>query len=79
MRAPEAVADKLHWLALTIGHLADSYNKFGMRRWFQRRRSALGNRFPQDDLLTESNWTPEDEAAQRIAALAMASMGMTII
>ncbi len=37
---PDAIAARLHFLALVIGDLAGSYNDIGIRRWFGRKRSA---------------------------------------
>lgn len=47
---PDAVAARLHTLALIVTDLAGSYNEFGIRRWFQRPRTALDGRAPRDIL-----------------------------
>jgi len=39
---PDQVAARLHFLALVTSDLAGSYSEIGVRRWFQRSRSALG-------------------------------------
>ena len=52
-RCSDAVAARLHWLALVIDQLEGTYNAYGIRRWFQRPRAALGNASPQDRLSGE--------------------------
>ena len=49
-RTPDDVAVRLHALALIVGDLAGAYDDAGIRRWFARRRTALGNRAPVDVL-----------------------------
>jgi hypothetical protein len=71
----DAVAARLHWLALVIDQLEGTYNAYGMRRWFQRPRAALGNQAPQDRLSGE--WDPDDLCIREINVLAeSASKGM---
>ena len=65
---PDAVAARLHFLALVVGDLAGAYSDVGVRRWFERRRAALGGR-PPADLLT-GDWAPEDEGPERVRELA---------
>lgn len=74
---PDHVADRLHWLAITVGYLSGSYNAYGVRRWFQRPRQALGGLSPREALDAEGDWTPYGDAATRIQDLAKASTGMT--
>jgi uncharacterized protein YbjT (DUF2867 family) len=69
-RTPDEVASRLHFLALVVGDLAGAYNALGIRRWFERQRTALGNRTPASFLA--GDWTPEDEGARRVRALARA-------
>ncbi|MEB3352612.1 MAG: hypothetical protein VKM34_00010 [Cyanobacteriota bacterium] len=72
---PDAVAARLHWLALLIHQLEGTYNAYGIRRWFQRPRAALAGQAPQD--LLKGNWDPEDDPIRAITALAeSASFGM---
>lgn len=72
---PDAVAARLHWLALVIEQLEGSYNAYGIRRWFQRPRAALEGQTPLDRL--QGSWDPDDGAVQPILALARsASLGM---
>jgi hypothetical protein len=67
---PDEVAARLHFLALVIGYLAGSYNEYGVRRWFSRKRAALGDRAPSE--LLAGDWDADDEGPVRIAALAAA-------
>ena len=74
-RCPDAVAARLHWLALVIHQLEGTYNAYGIRRWFQRPRAALDGQAPQDRL--KGDWDPDDAAIGPITALAeAASFGM---
>ena len=74
-QCPDLVAARLHWLALVIDQLEGSYNSYGIRRWFQRPRSALGGQAPQDHLT--GAWDPDDDAIQAILELAQsARIGM---
>ncbi|MFM9105004.1 MAG: hypothetical protein ACKOPS_28280 [Cyanobium sp.] len=74
-RCSDAVAARLHWLALVIEQLEGSYNAYGIRRWFQRPRAVLDGRTPLDRL--QGSWDPDDGAVQPILALARsASLGM---
>lgn len=60
---PDAVAARLHFIALIVSDLAGSYNEFGIRRWFRRERTALGGRAPADIL--SGGWNPDaDDVAQ---------------
>jgi hypothetical protein len=74
---PDDVAGRLHWLAIVVGYLSGSYNDFGLRRWFERPRRALGGKSPQDVLLAEQQWSPEGKFAAAIEELARGSGGMT--
>lgn len=65
---PDAVAGKLHWLALLVADLAGAYNDFGIRRWLQRPRVQLGGSSPWQ--LLGEDWSPDCDAAQRVRALA---------
>ena len=67
---PDAIAARLHFLALVIGDLAGAYNDFGVRRWFQRPRRLLGTRSPAQ--LLDGSWQPEDPGPQRVRDLAAA-------
>lgn len=65
---PDQVAARLHFLAKVVGDLRGAYNDVGVRRWFERKRSALGNRSPAGIL--RRSWSPEDPGAQQVRALA---------
>jgi hypothetical protein len=65
---PDAVAARLHFLALVVGDLAGSYNETGIRRWFQRKRSLLDGRSPA--ALLAGEWDPDDDGPQRVRELA---------
>ena len=65
---PDSIAARLHFLALVIGDLAGSYNDIGVRRWFGRKRTALGGRTPAQLLTGE--WDPEDAGPARVRELA---------
>jgi hypothetical protein len=74
-RCPDAVAARLHWLALLIDQLEGTYNAYGIRRWFQRPRAALEGQAPQDRL--KGDWDPDDDAVRPLVALAQsASLGL---
>jgi hypothetical protein len=72
-RTPDAVADRLHFVALLVGELAGAYNEIGIRRWFARPRSALGGKPPA--ALLAGDWTPDGEDAQRVRELAASIAG----
>lgn len=67
---PDDVAVRLHALALVVGDLAGAYNDAGIRRWFARPRTALGNRAPADVLTT--GWQPDDSGPRQVRGLARA-------
>lgn len=65
---PDPVAARLHFLARVVAELKGAYNDVGVRRWFHRKRTALGNKAPGQ--LLRGEWRPEGRAAQRVLALA---------
>jgi uncharacterized protein (DUF2384 family) len=67
---PDDVVTRLHVLALMVGDLAGAYNEAGIRRWFVRPRTMLGNRAP-GDVLT-AGWQPEDRGPRQVRDLANA-------
>jgi hypothetical protein len=71
--APDLVAARAHFLALVTADLAGSYNAIGLRRWWERPRSALDGRSPRQAL--GSDWDPEAPAARSVAALARELVG----
>ena len=69
-RTPDDVALRLHVLALMVGDLAGAYDDAGIRRWFARPRTVLGNRAPVDVLTP--GWLPDDPEARQVRDLANA-------
>lgn len=67
---PDEVAARFHFLALVVGDLAGAYNDIGIRPWFDRTRTRLGNKTPAQ-LLTRK-WQPEDPEPQQVRQLAHA-------
>ncbi len=65
---PDLVAARAHFLALVTADLAGSYNDIGLRRWWERPRTALDGKTPRDAL--GEAWDPETPGPQVIAALA---------
>jgi hypothetical protein len=65
---PDAVAARLHWIALVVADLAGSYNEFGIRRWFVRARSQLDGSSPAGVLAGQ--WAPDDPGPRTVRALA---------
>lgn len=69
-RTRDAVAARLHCLALIVGDLAGAYNEIGIRRWFERPRTSLEGRSPAQIL--HGNWKPEEAGPRSVRALARA-------
>ena len=65
---PDLVAARLHFLAFVVGDLIGAYNDYGVRRWFDRKRSLLGGNTPVQAL--GKGWSPDDEGAFRVRELA---------
>lgn len=65
---PDEIANQLHFLALLIGDLSGSYNDFGIRLWFLRKRKVLGNKAPVQIL--SGRWSPESPGAEKVRRLA---------
>jgi hypothetical protein len=65
---PDGIAGRAHWLAGVVGDLRGAYNDAGVRRWFGRPRTTLGDRRPADVLA--SPWDPDDPDVQRVRGLA---------
>jgi len=70
---PDPVAARLHHVALVVGNLAGSYNDYGTRRWFERKRSQLGDRRPRDVL--RGAWSPDAPGPRDVLALSEALLG----
>ncbi len=70
---PDAVAQRLHTLALIVADLRGAYNDYGIRRWFTRPRAQLGGHSPKE--LLASGWTPESPGVRQLRELAEALTG----
>jgi hypothetical protein len=70
---PDALAARIHWLALVSSDLAGAYNEMGIRRWFDRPRTQLDGRSPRQ--LLGRGWDPDDPKVDRVRALAAALAG----
>src|SRR3970040_1726572 len=66
--APDDVAGRLHVLARIVGELRGAYNDQGIRRWFERRRTTLDDRTPQE--LLAGGWHPAGDGPGAVLALA---------
>jgi hypothetical protein len=75
--APDAIAERAHFLTSVIAALEGTYNEFGVRRWFERPRSVFNGRTARQ-LLTR-RWSPGDDAARRVlgAAESLQELGAT--
>lgn len=65
---PDAIATRLHFLAMIIGDLAGAYNEFGIRRWFERKRARLRGRSPAEILV--GDWSPGNADVAQVRELA---------
>ena len=65
---PDEVAARVHHVALIVGDLAGAYNEVGVRRWFERKRTALNGRAPA--ALLAGDWNPDDSSPQKVRELA---------
>jgi hypothetical protein len=65
---PDVVAARLHLLARIVAELRGAYSEVGVRRWFDRRRSALGGRPPSEIL--RRDWDPDGRDPIRVFELA---------
>ena len=65
---PDDIAARLHHLALIVGDLAGAYNDVGIRRWFDRVRTALDGKTPA--ALLAGTWDPDDPGPKRVRDLA---------
>ena len=70
---PDALAARIHWLALVAADLAGAYNELGIRRWFERPRTQLEGRSPAQVLGTD--WDPSTPVVGRVRDLAAALAG----
>jgi len=70
---PDALAARIHWLALVAADLAGAYNELGIRRWFERPRAQLEGRSPAQVLGTD--WDPSTPVVGKVRDLAAALAG----
>ena len=73
---PDTIAGRLHFLALVVGYLVGAYNDIGVRRWFDRRRERLNGNTPAEEL--DNEWSPGDDAPQRVRELAQALLSSPV-
>jgi hypothetical protein len=73
---PDPVAARLHHLALVVGSLAGSYNDYGIRRWFERKRVPLKDRTPREVL--RGNWSPDATGPRQVLTLAESLLGSPV-
>jgi uncharacterized protein (DUF2384 family) len=72
-KTPDDVAWRLHVVARLLASLVGSFNEYGVRRWFQRPRSALDGATPGEVLEHAEN--EGDERLQRVLVLADELLG----
>jgi hypothetical protein len=72
-RTPDAVAQRVHLVALLTAILRGSFNEFGIRRWFERPHPALGGRVPGDLVARASD--PADRDARSVLGAALSLLG----
>lgn len=72
-RTPDETAWRLHVVARILAFLLGSYNAYGIRRWFERRRSALGGRTPAEAIAAAE--TEDDESLVAVLRLAESLVG----
>ena len=65
---PDPIAARLRFLVRVTEDLAGGYDETGVRRWFDRRRTALGEKAPAE--LLADGWAPGDEGPERVRRLA---------
>jgi len=72
---PDAVAARLHFLALLVADLSGAYNRYGIRRWFERPRQQLDGAAPR--VVLAQGFDPDGPAAERVRDMAadLASAG----
>ncbi len=64
------MALRAHLVARIVGDLAGSYNERGVRRWFERPRTQLSGRAPEEIL--RARCAPEDKDVVTMGDLAAA-------
>lgn len=71
---PDELAARIHWLALVLSDLEGAYNRFGVRRWFDRERVQLEGRSPRRVL--GADWDPASPEVERVRQLAASLAGV---
>jgi uncharacterized protein (DUF2384 family) len=66
--APDAVAERVHFVARLVAVLRGSFNEFGIRRWFERPHPSLDGRAPASLL---GAFDPADANPQAALAAAL--------
>jgi uncharacterized protein (DUF2384 family) len=66
---PDAVAQRIHFIAQLVAIVRGSFNEFGVRRWFERPHPALGRRPPA--ALLDAHFDPSDAGPQATLAAAI--------
>lgn len=69
-RTPDDVGERLHWVALVVADLRGAYTDRGVRRWFRRPRTALGDTSPA--ALLREGFDPDSPRVAQVRALAHA-------
>lgn len=72
-RTPDDVAWRLHAIGGIVSALRGSYNEYGVRRWFDRPRTALDGRTPADVIADADS--EDDESFRRVIELAEELLG----
>lgn len=73
---PDDLAARTHWLSLVLSDLEGAYNRFGVRRWFDRERVQLEGRSPRQVLGAE--WDPASPDVERVRQLAASLAGVGV-
>lgn len=71
---PDELAARIHWLAFVLSDLEGAYNRFGVRRWFDRKRVQLEGRSPRQVLGAE--WDPASPDVDRVRQIAASLAGV---
>ena len=73
-QAPDDIAERAHFLTSVTSALEGIYNEFGVRRWFERPRTAFKGKTARQ--LLGQGWAPGGEPARRILAAAESLQGL---
>ena len=65
---PEEVVERFNFITKIMKHIAGSFNDYGMKRWFLRRRTQLQGISPAQVLT--GDWKPNEEWPQKVLQLA---------